>query len=97
MVIRQNASGYSLYELIITVGIAALLMSLGVPSYGKMLANHHLKVEVDAIFHAVHLARKESVVRPGAVPTKTNVNEPMSSAKAAFLSIISSRSFWQVI
>lgn len=54
MVIRQNASGYSLYELIITVGIAALLMSLGVPSYGKMLANHHLKVEVDAIFHAVH-------------------------------------------
>ncbi len=63
MVIRQNASGYSLYELIITVGIAALLMSLGVPSYGKMLANHHLKVEVDAIFHAVHLARKESVVR----------------------------------
>lgn len=56
MVIRQNASGYSLYELIITVGIAALLMSLSVPSYGKMLANHHLKVEVDAIFHAVHLA-----------------------------------------
>jgi type IV fimbrial biogenesis protein FimT len=63
MMIRRDAGGYSLYELIITVAIAALVMSLGVPSLGKMLADHRLKVEVDAIFHAVHLARKESVVR----------------------------------
>ncbi len=67
MAIRQNAGGYSLYELIITVGVAALVMSLGVPSFGKMLADHRLKVEVDALFHAVHLARKESVVRRRAV------------------------------
>jgi type IV fimbrial biogenesis protein FimT len=63
MVIRQNAGGHSLFELIITVGIAALVLSLGVPSFGKMLADHRLKIEVDAIFHAVHVARKESVVR----------------------------------
>jgi type IV fimbrial biogenesis protein FimT len=63
MVIRRNAGGYSLYELIVTVGVAALVLSLGVPSFGTMLANHRLKVEVDALFHAVHLARKESVVR----------------------------------
>ena len=63
MVLRRGAGGYSLYELIITVGIAAIMMSLGVPSFGKMLADHRLRVEVDAIFHAVHLARKESVMR----------------------------------
>jgi len=67
MVSRQNAGGFSLYELIITIGVVALVMSLGVPSFGRMLANHRLKVEVDALFHAVHLARKESVVRRRAV------------------------------
>jgi type IV fimbrial biogenesis protein FimT len=67
MAIRKIAGGYSLYELIITVGIAALVLSLGVPSFGKMLANHRLKIEVDALFHAVHLARKESIVRRRAV------------------------------
>ena len=59
MVSRRQAGGYSLYELIITIGMVALVMSLGVPSFGRMLANHRLKVEVDALFHAVHLARKE--------------------------------------
>ena len=63
----QKTGGYSLYELIVTVGVVALVMSLGVPSFGRMLANHRLKVEVDALFHAVHLARKESVVRRRAV------------------------------
>ncbi len=38
----------------LTVGVAALFMSLAVPSFRKMLANHRLNVEVDAIFHAVH-------------------------------------------
>jgi type IV fimbrial biogenesis protein FimT len=67
MAIRRTAGGYSLYELIITIGLIALVMSLGVPSFGRMLADHRLRVEVDALFHAVHLARKESIVRRRAV------------------------------
>ncbi len=67
MLIRRATDGYSLYELIITIGLVALVMSLGLPSFGSILANHRLKVEVDALFHAVHLARKESVVRRRAV------------------------------
>ncbi len=67
MAIQHAAGGYSLYELIITIGLVALVMSLGVPSFGRMLADHRLRVEVDALFHAVHLARKESVVRRRAV------------------------------
>ena len=67
MVIRHAAGGYSLYELILTIGLVALITSLGVPSFGRMLADHRLKVDVDALFHAVHVARKESVVRRRAV------------------------------
>lgn len=55
--------GYSLYELIMTLGLAALVLTLGIPSFGNILANQRLHVEVDALFHAIHRARQESVVR----------------------------------
>jgi type IV fimbrial biogenesis protein FimT len=56
-------SGYSLLELLMTVSLAALILTLGVPALGGLLADKRLRVEVDALFHAIHLARKESVVR----------------------------------
>lgn len=67
MLNRPTAGGYSLYELIITIAVVAVVFAMGVPSFGKMVADHRLKVEVDALFHAVHLARKESIVRRRAV------------------------------
>ena len=64
---RSGTLGYSLYELIITVAVVALVLTIGVPSFGKIVSDHRLKVEVDALFHAIHLARKESIVRRRAV------------------------------
>lgn len=55
--------GYSLYELIMTLAIAALVLTLGLPSFGTLVADKRLRVEADALFHAVHLARKGSIVR----------------------------------
>ncbi|MDX1406037.1 MAG: GspH/FimT family pseudopilin [Woeseiaceae bacterium] len=59
----RTPRGYSLYELIGTIAIASLVLSLGIPSFGRVVAEHRLKVDVDALFHAIHLARKESVMR----------------------------------
>ncbi len=59
--------GFSLYELLMTMTLVALVLTLGIPSFGSIVANHRLKVEVDALFHAVHLARKGSVVRRRAI------------------------------
>ena len=63
MLKKSGSSGFSLYELLMTMALAALVLTLGIPSFGSILANHRLKVEVDALFHAVHLARKSSIVR----------------------------------
>jgi len=60
---RKWQGAYSLYELLLTLGLFAIVMTLGLPSFGNMVANHRLRVEIDMLFHAVHLARKESVVR----------------------------------
>ena len=61
------ARGFSLYELLMTMALAALVLTLGIPSFSGIVANHRLKVEVNALFHAVHLARKGSVVRRRAI------------------------------
>lgn len=64
---RSKDAGYSLYELLMTMTLAAAVLTLGIPSFGSMVANHRLRVEVDALFHAVHVARKSSIVRRRAV------------------------------
>ncbi len=60
---RRRTRGYSLYELLTTLAIAALVLTIGLPSFGGLVADRRLRAETDALFHAVHLARKESIVR----------------------------------
>lgn len=55
--------GYSLYELAMTLALAALVLTVGLPSFGSLAADKRLRAETDALFHAVHLARKASIVR----------------------------------
>ena len=54
--------GFTLYELLVTLALAGLLVSLAVPAFSAMLARGRQAVEINALFHAIHLARKESVV-----------------------------------
>lgn len=59
----MGRDGYSLYELIGTIAVISLVLSAGVPSFGRVVAEHRLRVDVNALFHAIHLARKESIMR----------------------------------
>ncbi len=59
----QRKAGYSLYELVMTLAVVAIVLTIGLPSFSGMVARSHQRVEIDALFHAIHLARKESIVR----------------------------------
>ncbi|MBT8084264.1 MAG: hypothetical protein HKN35_02890 [Woeseia sp.] len=59
----RRESGYTLFELLMTVALAALLLFVGVPSLGKIAADNELRAQIDPLFHAIHLARKESIMR----------------------------------
>ena len=48
----ECARGFSLYELIMTLALVALVLTLGLPSFGSLVADKRLRVETDALFHA---------------------------------------------
>ena len=64
---RQDARGYSLYELLVTTLVAVAVLTAGIPSFSAMLARHGQRAEINALFHAVHVARKEAIMRKHAV------------------------------
>ena len=55
--------GFTLYELLITIVLIALITGLAIPSFSSTIARQRQRVEIDALFHAIHLARKESIMR----------------------------------
>lgn len=55
--------GFTLFELLMTLLLCALLGSLAVSSFSSLIAREQQRVEIDALFHALHLARKESIMR----------------------------------
>lgn len=59
---RRNR-GFTLYELLVTLGVAAILLSLAIPSFYQTLARSRQAVEINALFHALHEARKASIMR----------------------------------
>ena len=59
----RQERGYTLYELLMTLGLAALLLSIGLPSFSASLARNRQTIEINALFHAFHLARKQSITR----------------------------------
>jgi len=60
---HQRSRAFTLYELLVTLGLVAMLVSFGLPSFSAMAARSRQSVEINALFHAIHQARKESIMR----------------------------------
>lgn len=58
---QLRSAGYSLYELLVTLSVAAVVLSVGVPGFSELLARQRQHVEINALFHALHGARKQSI------------------------------------
>lgn len=55
--------GYSLYELLVTLSVATILIVIGAPPLGSLIARNRLTTEVNALHHALHLGRQEAIKR----------------------------------
>ena len=61
---RQKTSrGFTIPELIITMGVAAIILSTAVPSVSTTIKNNRLATQVNHIITDLHFARSEAAKR----------------------------------
>lgn len=70
---RNNYSGFTLLELMVTIAIASILLAVAVPSYRTMVLNNCLTTKTNGFVSAMQLARSSAVtfrdnVTVGALP-----------------------------
>ncbi|MEW5754837.1 MAG: GspH/FimT family pseudopilin [Pseudomonadota bacterium] len=69
---RFDARGFTLVELMVTLSIAALLLTLAVPSFTEMLANNRMITNVNQFVVAMNFARSEAIKRNAAIDVTAN-------------------------
>jgi type IV fimbrial biogenesis protein FimT len=59
----SRSAGFTLYELMMVLAIAGVMVALAVPSMGEFMANNRMTANANDLLTAVYRARSESVKR----------------------------------
>ena len=59
----KNSRGFTLPEIMITMGIIAIVLSTAVPSVNSMIKNNRLATQLNSVVTHIHVARAEAVKR----------------------------------
>lgn len=79
----RHAAGLTLVEILVTLAIAALLMTLAVPSFKPVLERWRVKQSVGALTDTLRLARSEAIKRGGNVAIQKLANNTNGCTLAA--------------
>ncbi len=60
---RHKADGFTLVELIVTMSIAAILITIGVPSFQTMVKDRRIETTLDSLETDLEMARSEAMTR----------------------------------
>ncbi len=60
---QKHESAFTLIELMITIAVVAVVLTLGVPSFGRLIEQNQLATNVNALVSSMTFARSEAVKR----------------------------------
>jgi type IV fimbrial biogenesis protein FimT len=62
-ILMNRNAGFTLIELIVTMALAAIILTIGVPSFRETLQNNHRATQTNEIISSFNIARSEAVKR----------------------------------
>ncbi len=57
----NHAHGYTVLELLITLAVSGLLLTLAIPSFADLVLDARLTATVNRVVHGMHVARQEAL------------------------------------
>jgi len=80
----NHIRGVTLLELLVALTIAGIVLSMGLPQWGRWMAERDLRDRADALMHALDRARSEAVKRGGRVDVCPTAGGACPGASAAW-------------
>lgn len=59
----NNYRGFTLIELMITLAVAAILLTVGIPSFSEIIKNNRLSTEINELVTVLNFGRTEAIKR----------------------------------
>jgi type IV fimbrial biogenesis protein FimT len=90
---RHSASGFTLLEMMVTLGIFAILVALSIPSMKTWIYNAKVRAVADALQNGIRLAQSESLRRSRQIVfSLTNDSNPQAGGFTA----VANGTYWSI-